>query len=301
MEITVLNKLYRKLLTACVLLAMLICVNVAGVSADEPVVTYGIEYSDNSATITFYTTIIDSFDIAVAYDPSVVSVSDCGYTTQFKELQIGGENTTISVLNDDAKDDVGNTYMVFTGAGADMTAGGPIDFAGKPLSYVTFEGDLANAKLTIVTDSAAASNVYEANTIGEVTLNGGSNTMVTPEPVDGVEYESPDSEGEDSPSVNSNDTDTAVENNDDTVSDNESVASTETDEVDKNTVTDQTESEAEENEASEGNEVEKDIANADDEATGNDSLNPVILAVMIVIVVAIIVAIIIVVIKRNKK
>lgn len=303
MEITILNKLFRKIIAACVVLSMLICVNITDVNADEPVVTYGIEYSDKSATITFYTTIIDAFDIAVAYDPTIVSVADCGYTTQFKELQIGGKNTTISVLNDDAKDDAGNTYMVFTGAGANMDSGDAIDFAGKPLSYVTFEGNLAGAKLTIVTESATVSNIYEANTIGEVTLSDNSQTSITPEPIKDVVYESVDSTSDSSKNTDKNDSakdSSTVQNENAENTDNSS--STEEQKPDEtDSVSDKSESDAKETEKAEGENTKQDIADEDAETKDSKTKNSVIPVVLIVVAILIIAVLVIVIIRKKKK
>lgn len=300
MEITVLNKLLKKIVNVCVILTMLIGVSVAEVGADEPVITYGIEYSGNTATITLYSTIIDAFDIAVAYDPSVVTVTDCGYTTQFKELQIGGENTTISVLNDDAKDDAGNTYMVFTGAGANISSGKPIDFAGKPLSFVTFEGNLTGAVVTIVTESAAVSNIYEADKIAELTLSGGSQTVITPEPVDDVVYEfienSKDStQGSDTSESTKDETSAQNINNEDngTSPSTEETVKDETDSVSDGSGTD-----VKANEDADGDEV---IVTEDDDSTENGSISPVFLTILIGIAVILVAVIILVVIRKKKK
>ena len=157
--------------------------NPAPVNAEESEITYRVVYSEGQATITLYISSIDAFDIALIYDPGKVQVTSAAFTKEFKMLQANGENTTISIYNDDAVDKAGNTYAVFTGAGVSNTGGGAIDFTGKPLATITFEGDLSGEELRLITNSAKEENVMNAEVKETISLGESAGTVITPEPV----------------------------------------------------------------------------------------------------------------------
>lgn len=276
-------------------LAMVISLLLAiNINADEIITTYSIVYGENTATVTLYVTEIDSFDLGIVYDPSVVKVKDCGYTTEFKELQRVGTNMTLSVLNEDAKDDNGNTYMVFTGAGTNRSTGGAIDFKGKPLATVTFEGDINNARITIVSDTAAVENIYSADIIAELLLNNSEEISITPEPIEGVSYITPAPEATEEP-----DSGTGTENNNtitdapDNVSDNNS----ESNETEVPIVTEETSMEETKAPVAEENALSSD---KDENLKGND-VNAILICVIVAVVLVVTTVIIVIVIKKKKK
>ena len=295
------KKIISKIVAIIAVATMLMMGHILSVCADEAEITYSVEYSDTSATLMFYITEIDAFDVGVVYDPTLLTVTDCGYTKEFKMLQAGGENTTISVKNEDAKDDAGNTYVIFTGAGTNTSTGKPIEFSGKPLAYVTFEGNLEAANIKVVSDTAAESNVNEAELVGELSLNAQSGTVVTPEPVKDVVYISPEpteAKTDVQDSSDSSEKDSVSE-----VKDNSSANSSETEnaveEPDSPSVTDEaqdtTKPESEDNSAEEV----KDDTGEEEEA--ESSFNPVVLGILIGVAVISIALVVIVIIKNKKK
>lgn len=294
----------KRILTICVVCSLLLSVNLTGVSADEPVITYSIEYTATSATVTFYATLIDAFDLGIVYDPSLLSVTDCSYTTEFKKLQADGNNTTISVKNEDAKDESGNTYVVFTGAGVNMDTGEAIDFSGKPIAYVRFEGDLKSAHIKIVSDTAAESNVNEANLIGELMLDGGENTVVTPEPIDNVVYVTPEpkSSGVNDSQTTQNDETVSQENDADTDTSNDyselegNNAATE----EAANETEGAETETPEISVTEDNKTKDSVSKSNTKEKSKSGISPFAVAAIIIVIVAIAVAVIIIIKKKKK-
>lgn len=302
MENSILNKIVRNIAAICFSFLIMISSFAVTVSADEPVVTYGVEYGENSATVTIYLSVIDAFDIGIVYDSSKITVSDCGYSMDFKKLQVGGENTTISVLNEDAKDDAGNTYMIFTGAGANLTTNDSIEFAGKPLCYVTFEGDLEGSEITVVTDTATADNVYDADLVGKLTFDMGTKAEVTPEPIENVVYEKIEDNSEDTSTKSDSDENVTEGNSEtsDTSSVDSSVSSGETDALNDSVSTESPDTEA--GDETETPEDKKDASVADEKAKSeNDGFSKAIVAVVIVLVLAIAAVVIAIVIRKKKK
>lgn len=269
--------------------------------ADEAEITYSAEYADNSVTIMFYITEIDAFDVGAIYDPSLLTVTDCGYTKEFKMLQAGGENTTISVKNEDAKDDAGNTYVIFTGAGTNTSTGKSIDFSGKPLAYITFEGNLTASNIKLVSDTAAVSNVNEAELLGELSLSAQSGTVVTPEPVKDVVYITPAPIEAKKDTTNSTDTysdDTTAQIKDSSVDDDIETGS-EVNETEAPGVTEEIQTTEESD-----NEVktfEETTDNSEEKKDKDTSINPIVLAVLIGVAVILVTLAVIVIIKNKKK
>ncbi len=171
----------RKAVTA-VLAAGLLLAYSNTVRAAEAKLTYGVEYAKDQTVITLYLSRIDAFDIGLIYDPSKVHVDSAAFTTEFKKLQANRENTTISICNDDAVDEAGNTYVVLAGAGTGAAEGGGIDFSGQPLAKVAFSGDLAGASVILIKNSAAEENVMKAEEKETITLGEQEGTVITPEP-----------------------------------------------------------------------------------------------------------------------
>lgn len=295
------KKIINNIVAIIAVAAILMMGNILSVCADETEITYSVEYADDSATLMFYITEIDAFDVGVIYDPSLLTVADCGYTKEFKMLQAGGENTTISVKNEDAKDDAGNTYVIFTGAGTNTSTGKPIDFSGKPLAYVTFEGNLADAHIKVVNDTAAESNVNEAELLGELTLNAQSGTVVTPEPVKDVVYISP--EPTETKTDVQDSSDSPVKDSTSVIKDNSIVNSNETEsevgETESPSVTDAPQDTTKPQ--SEGDSTEDVKDDISEEKEAESSLNSVRLGVLIGVAVILIALVVIVVIKNRKK
>lgn len=276
---------------------MIICMGaVICAHADDEIVTYSVEYVDNTAKLTLYMTKISSFDIGIAYDPAKLSVKEAGFTTEFKKLQVGGENMTISVMNDDALDDSGNTYAVFTGAGTNQNTGGDIDFAGQPLATISFEGDLDNSVITLVTNSASVSDIYTADKIAEISLAQKQGTVVTPEPIDGVVYVSPEPKSSSASDTNSASDNTIVE-------DDSSVDSGNVDEGNVTTEIDDSENAGEETSAlatpkndNDENEIEKKAS----EKKTEKSNKVVIIYISIAVTLVAVIAAVIIVLKKKK-
>lgn len=295
------KKIIGKVIAIIVVAAMLMAGNIVSVCADEVEITYSVEHADSSVTVLFYITEIDAFDVGVVYDPTLLTVTDCGYTKEFKMLQAGGENTTISVKNEDAKDDAGNTYVIFTGAGTNTSTGKPIEFSGKPLAYITFEGNLAASNIKVVSDTAAVSNVNEAELIGELSLNAQSGTVVTPEPVKDVVYISPEpteTKADEQVSSDSSEKDSVSQIKDNSAVDSNK-AESEVKETESPGVTD-----TPQDTTSSDSEVKstEDVSDTIDEDKENDtSLNPVVLGVLVGVAVILIALVVIVLIKNKKK
>lgn len=295
------KRIFGRAIAIITILATMMIGNILSVCAEEPEITYSVEHADSSVTVLFYITEIDAFDVGVIYDPTLLTVTDCGYTREFKMLQAGGANTTISVKNEDAKDDAGNTYVIFTGAGTNTSTGKTIEFSGQPLAYVTFEGNLAAANIKLVSDTAAVSNVNEAELIGELSLNAQSGTVVTPEPVKDVVYISP--EPTESKADEKISTDSSVKDSVSQIKDNSKADSNEV------------ESEVKETESSDVTNAPQDTTSSDSEVKSTEqasdnigedkeadtSVNPGVLGVVIGIAVILIALVIIVFIKNKKK
>ncbi len=175
------RNILRKAVTAVLAAGLLLTYNHT-VRAAEAKLTYGVEYAKDQTVITLYLSRIDAFDIGLIYDPSKVHVDSAAFTTEFKKLQANKENTTISICNDDAMDEAGNTYVVFTGAGTGAAEGGGIDFSGQPLAKAAFSGDLAGASVILIKNSAAEENVMKAEEKETITLGEQEGTVITPEP-----------------------------------------------------------------------------------------------------------------------
>lgn len=283
-------KLIKKIVMICIVASILMISALTNVYAEEDI-AYGIEYTDTTAKVTFYITEINAFDLAIAYDPGKLTVKDVGYTTEFKELQSGGENMTISVYNEDAKDDNGNTYVVFTGAGANNATGKAIAFEGKPLATVTFEGDLSSSVITLVTDSAVVEDIYTAEKIAEISLNQPAGTTITPVPAENAtSSNSADSTHSDNNTVvaDQSDNSTSAEGSETTAP----VASeSETPKDDGNST--------EVPEANSDNESEK-IGNKDKEAANKNSNTWIFVGIGIVVLLIVAVAAVIIVLKKKK-
>lgn len=261
--------------------------------ADDEIVTYSVEYVDNTAKLILYMTKISSFDIGIAYDPAKLSVKEAGFTTEFKKLQVGGENMTISVMNDDALDDSGNTYAVFTGAGTNQNTGGDIGFAGQPLATISFEGDLDNSVITLVTNSASVSDIYAAEKIAEISLAQKQGTVVTPEPIDGVVYVSPEPKNS-----SSGDTQSASDNT--IVEDESSADSGNVDEENITAEIDDSENTGEEASALATPENDNELEKKAFENKTEKSNKVMIVYISIVVALAAVIAAVIIVLKKKK-
>lgn len=174
------NKFMKKTVEICLSVVLVLTFMMSNVYADEPAISYSAEYTETTLTITFYISEIEAFDLAAIYDPALLTVTDMGYTTEFKQLQSQGYST-LSVQNEDAVDENGNTYAVFVGAG--FTSGNePIPYEGQPLGTITFEGNVADAKVIIISNSADEENVMYSDIVGMSTYTErtGNAVEVTP-------------------------------------------------------------------------------------------------------------------------
>lgn len=283
------RKLISKITTVFAMVALITGLLSSYVCADEPVITYGVEFGEDTVTVTFHLSEVSSFDMGVAYDPAKLTVKEMSYTDEFNGLQLEG-NTVLAVQNDVAMDDSGNTYAVFVGVGY-TPDNGAIAFDGQAAAKVVFEGDFASSEIAVISGTATVDDVYTADVIGTESLNQSAGTVITPAPVEKSGTDNVTASETDS-SANS---DTGTENNADT---NDEPASENSESADNENSSEG--NEATDNQNKDTDKNDKSTASDKDskDETKNNTYVYIIIGAAVVIVIA---AVAVVLIKKRKK